>query len=158
MLRAPGPGASDEEIYAFCDASPADARCACLKPTQAVVDTGRDTRLPYYCWYPPCRRVDALLPRALRKNIAECNVSDCVIALGDVRVADAVVRLTNACGSRADTTSRRFQTRYLNQHVFVPVADPALWLPLCLVAVAALLALPLSRGRRTPSGPPPPRR
>lgn len=153
---APGPDAPDEQIYAFCDAHPLDARCACLKPTQAVVDTGRDTRLPYYCWYAPCRRADALLPRALKKNIAGCNVSDCVISLGDVRVEDAVIRLTNACGSRLDSMAaeRRFQTRYLNQHAFVPVADPALWLPLSLLALAALGVLPfaLSRAPRTRSG------
>ncbi|WIF30414.1 late membrane protein [Orf virus] len=155
---APGPDAPDEEIYAFCDAHPDNERCACLKPSQAVVDTGRDTRLPYYCWYAPCKRADALLPRALKKNIAGCNVSDCVISLGDVRVADAVVRLTNACGSKVDSTAERFQAKYLNQHVFVPVADPRAWLPLCLVAAASLAVMPLvSRGPRTPSGRRPPR-
>ncbi|WZD65399.1 late membrane protein [Bovine papular stomatitis virus] len=156
---APGPDAPDEEIYAFCDANPDDVRCACLKPSQAVVDTGRDTRLPYYCWYGPCRRADALLPRALKKNIAGCNVSDCVISMGDVRVRDAVIRLTNACGSKLDATAERFQARYLNQHAFAPVADPVVWLPLCLLAVASL-AVPalVSRGPRTRTGPRSPRR
>ncbi|ASC55585.1 late membrane protein-like protein [Seal parapoxvirus] len=151
--RAVSVNSPDEEIYAFCDAHPNDEKCACLKPSQAVVDTGRDTRLPYYCWYGPCKRVDALLPRALKKNIARCNVSDCVISLGDVRVSDAVIRLTNACGSKLDSTAERFYARYLNQHTFVPVADPQVWIPLCLVAVASLAVLPFfSREPRTLSG------
>lgn len=58
---------TDDQIYAFCDANKDDIRCKCIYPDKSIVRIGIDTRLPYYCWYEPCKRSDALLPASLKK-------------------------------------------------------------------------------------------
>lgn len=64
---------TDEQIYAFCDANKDDIRCKCIYPDKSIVRIGIDTRLPYYCWYEPCKRSDALLPASLKKyNKMQC--------------------------------------------------------------------------------------
>ncbi|CCD83245.1 IMV membrane protein [Squirrelpox virus] len=130
---------TDEEIYAFCDAHPADPRCLCLHPDSSVVRIGRDTLLPYYCWYEPCKRADAMLPAALKKNISRCNVSDCTVSLGDVALVNGRLNVHNACGS-LEARVARFQTSYLNQEIVLPLLRPA-WLPVALAAVAALVVV-----------------
>ncbi|QED21254.1 late 16 kDa membrane protein [Borealpox virus] len=128
---------TDEEIYAFCDANKDDIRCKCLHPDESIVRIGIDTRLPYYCWYEPCKRSDALLPASLKKNISRCNVSDCTISLGNVSINDSKLDVHNVCDSKRVATEN-ISVRYLNQEIRYPIIDIK-WLPMGLVALAILI-------------------
>ncbi|AST09288.1 late 16kDa putative membrane protein [Murmansk poxvirus] len=128
---------TDEEIYAFCDANKDDIRCKCIHPDKSIIKIGEETRLPYYCWYEPCKRSDALLPAALKKNIARCNVSDCTISLGKVTVTDGILDVRNICGSNI-TSNESTAVRYLNQEINYPVINIKL-LPIGLIMVAILI-------------------
>ncbi|QGN68071.1 myristylprotein of the poxvirus entry/fusion-complex [Equine molluscum contagiosum-like virus] len=143
---------NDREIYAHCDARPADPRCRCLRADASVLRAGRDLLLPYYCWYEPCLRRDALLPAALRAGIARCNVTDCKVSLGDIALRGGALAVSNACLS-SSVRAERTRVRYLNQRLLPPVLPPrALLLAFC--ALALLVAI---RARRPPRGPRSPR-
>ncbi|ATI21013.1 IMV membrane protein [Western grey kangaroopox virus] len=132
----------DKKIYEFCDQHPRDPDCLCLHPDPVVERIGTDLLLPYYCWYEPCKRTSAKIPTALKHNIERCNVTDCVISLGDVRIEDGALHVNNSCLSNevelAPAPSRarplpRIGTR-------VPVLHPR-YLPLCLMLVSLILAI-----------------
>ncbi|AWU47113.1 Late IMV membrane protein [Sea otter poxvirus] len=129
---------TDAEIYAFCDKNPTDIKCKCLNPTPTIIKIGKETRLPYYCWYEPCKKIDALLPSFLRKNIARCNVSDCNISLGQVTINNGNINIYNICGSKISTT-QAFSARYLNQDILYPIVDPVTWMPLALIAFSSVV-------------------
>ncbi|UWY63681.1 Myristylated protein [Monkeypox virus] len=128
---------TDEQIYAFCDTNKDDIRCKCIYPNKSIVRIGIDTRLPYYCWYEPCKRSDALLPASLKKNISRCNVSDCTISLGNVSITDSKLDVNNVCDSKRVATEN-IAVRYLNQEIRYPIIDIK-WLPIGLLALAILI-------------------
>ncbi len=127
----------DEKIYAYCDANRDDIRCKCLYPEPDIIRIGSETRLPYYCWYEPCKLKDALLTRSLKKNISRCNVSDCNISLGRVSLIDGILHARNVCGSKSLERSELASVRYLNQETTHPIIDPK-WIPLALLFVSLL--------------------
>ena len=129
----------DEEIYAYCGAHPEEPRCRCLYPEPSVEAIGRDLRLPYYCWYEPCKRADALLPAALCANIARCNVTNCSVTLGEIVLRNGALEVSNACLS-SSALPVSFAARYLNQQELPPVLPPGVLL-LCFCAAALLVAL-----------------
>ncbi|AMB17900.1 m67L [Myxoma virus] len=129
---------SDEEIYAYCNHNKNDIRCKCIHPDSSIIKIGKETRLPYYCWYEPCKRSDALLVRSLKKNISRCNVSDCVVSLGNVKIKDGYLDIRNVCGTNYVSMDEKLNVTYLNQDIEEPIFDP-LWIPLSLMAVTTLL-------------------
>ncbi|AGU99750.1 m67L [Myxoma virus] len=129
---------SDEEIYAYCDNNKNDIRCKCIHPDSSIIKIGKETRLPYYCWYEPCKRSDALLVRSLKKNISRCNVSDCVVSLGNVKIKDGYLDIRNVCGTNYVSMDEKLNVTYLNQDIEEPIFDP-LWIPLSLMAITTLL-------------------
>uniref|UniRef100_A0AAU7E225 IMV membrane protein n=1 Tax=Rousettus bat poxvirus TaxID=3141933 RepID=A0AAU7E225_9POXV len=131
---------NDEKIYTYCDHNPRDPRCRCLLPDPSVAQVGRELRLPYYCWYEPCKRADALIPSALRSNIDRCNVTTCTISLGDVAIKNGVLEVSNACLA-SSAAPAAFQVRYFNRAVLPPILDP----PVLLLAFAALALFVLIR-------------
>ncbi|AUI80640.1 hypothetical protein [White-tailed deer poxvirus] len=128
---------SDEEIYNFCDKNKHDIRCRCINPDKSIIKIGEETRLPYYCWYEPCKRSDALLVASLKKNISRCNVSDCIISLGNVKLKNGYLDVNNICGSNTLLTNEIVHTRYLNQDIENPILHPK-WIPILLMAITGL--------------------
>ncbi|ANS71157.1 imv membrane protein [Pteropox virus] len=131
---------TDKEIYEYCDANPTDIRCRCLNPDPSIVKIGKETRLPYYCWYEPCKRADALLPAFLKKNISRCNVSDCSVSLGHVSLQKGNMNVFNVCGSHTHTTVK-FSAKYLNQDIVYPIFDPKQWLPFIIIAFSIVILI-----------------
>ncbi|AAF17949.1 gp067L [Rabbit fibroma virus] len=129
---------SDEEIYSYCDDKKNDIRCKCIHPDSSIIKIGKETRLPYYCWYEPCKRSDALLVRSLKKNISRCNVSDCVVSLGNVMIKDGYLDIRNVCGTNYMSMDEKLNVTYLNQDIEEPIFDP-LWIPLSLMVITTLL-------------------
>ncbi|AUL80519.1 membrane protein [Vaccinia virus] len=128
---------TDEQIYAFCDSNKDDIRCKCIYPDKSIVRTGRDTRLPYFCWYEPCKRSDALLPASLKKNITKYNVSDCPVSLGNVSITDSKLDVDNVCDSRRVATEN-IAVRYMNQEIRYTIIHIK-WLPIALLELAILV-------------------
>lgn len=130
---------NDEKIYAYCDHHPRDPRCLCLLPEPSVARVGRELLLPYYCWYEPCKRADALIPSALRSNIERCNVTNCTVSLGDVSIKNGVLEVSNACLA-SNAAPAAFQVRYFNRPVLPPILDPSVLL-LSFAALALFLVI-----------------
>ncbi|ASK51275.1 IMV membrane protein, entry/fusion [Eptesipox virus] len=128
---------TDEEIYNYCDNNKNDIRCKCIYPDQSIIKIGTETRLPYYCWYEPCKRSDALLTQVLKKNISKCNISDCVVSLGNVSIKNGVLDVRNTCGSNITFTNELVTTKYLNQEIQYFVLHPR-WFPICLLFLVGL--------------------
>ncbi|AEN03666.1 late 16kDa putative membrane protein [Yokapox virus] len=128
---------TDEEIYSFCDENKDNIRCKCIYPDKSIIKIGEETRLPYYCWYEPCKKSDALIPAALKKNISRCNVSDCNISLGKVTIKDGILDVRNICDSNI-TPNNSTTVRYLNQEINYPILSIK-WLPIGLMIVSLLI-------------------
>ncbi|AAR07426.1 70L [Yaba monkey tumor virus] len=131
---------TDDDIYLFCDSNKGDVRCKCLNPDSSIIKIGKDMRLPYYCWYEPCKRDDAMLVSYLKKNISRCNVSDCTVSLGNIVVKNGYLDVKNVCGSNLQLKSEINKIRYLNQETRHPVFHPK-WLPIFLVAISTIILL-----------------
>ncbi|CAC21308.1 70L protein [Yaba-like disease virus] len=131
---------TDEEIYLFCDSNKEDIRCKCLNPDASIIKIGEAIRLPYYCWYEPCKRNDAFLVHYLKQNISRCNVSDCTVSLGNVVVKDGYLDVKNVCGSKLQLKSEINKIKYLNQEIKYPVFHPK-WIPIFLIAVSTIILL-----------------
>ncbi|QQG31557.1 hypothetical protein [Swinepox virus] len=129
---------SDEYIYNFCDNHKDDIRCKCLNPDASIIRIGEDTRLPYYCWYEPCKRSDALIVQSLKKNISRCNVSDCRVSLGNIRIKDGYLDVKNACGTNYIIRNDVMDIRYLNQNIEQPIINPV-WIPISLIVLSCIL-------------------
>ncbi|QHR82609.1 MV entry-fusion complex protein [Brazilian porcupinepox virus 1] len=128
---------SDEYIYKFCYNND-DIRCKCLNPDSSIIKIGEETRLPYYCWYEPCKLANALLVKSLKKNIERCNVSECVVSLGNVNVSNGNVNVKNICGGITSFNNDIFFIRYLNQDIVSTIFNP-FWFPIALMFITCLL-------------------
>ncbi|AVD69246.1 ORF127 [Saltwater crocodilepox virus] len=129
----------EEDAYTYCDARRTDRDCLCLFPEDAVLKIGHDTLLPYYCWYEPCKRPTARLTEVLKDAIKKCNVTNCNVAVGDVRLVDGYLEINNTCLS-STIFPVGFRTRQLRQRVALPLLSPPL-VCACLIAVCALIAM-----------------
>ncbi|QHG62629.1 late IMV membrane protein [Cetacean poxvirus 1] len=130
---------TDEEIYAFCMNNKNDIRCKCIYPDENIIKIGKETRLPYYCWYEPCKLQNAKLPLFLKKNISRCNVSDCNISLGRVSINDGIFDVRNVCGSKLTKTDIT-PIMYLHNFIYYPIISP-IWIPLGLIVLSLLILI-----------------
>ncbi|QEJ79518.1 late 16kDa putative membrane protein [Goatpox virus] len=130
----------DEDIYSFCDKNENDIRCRCLNPDLSIIKIGEETRLPYYCWYEPCKRSDALIVKSLKKNISLCNISDCKVTLGNIKIKNGYIDVKNVCGTNSSFTNEYIRTKYLNQEIEEPIIHP-IWLPISLFIITSLILI-----------------
>ncbi|ADT91100.1 MV entry-fusion complex protein [Cotia virus SPAn232] len=128
---------TDDYIYKFCNNNN-DIICRCMNPDDSIIKIGEDLKLPYYCWYEPCKLKNALIVKSLKKNIERCNVSDCTITLGNINVTGGDINVKNVCGGISFFNNDIFRMKYLNQDIDVPIINPR-WFPLLLISIVCLL-------------------
>nr|WGO62697.1 IMV entry-fusion membrane protein [Wadden Sea poxvirus] len=128
---------NDIDIYNFCDSNKNNIKCRCLYPNNNIIDIGSKMKLPYYCWYNPCKRSDALLTTVLKQNISKCNLSNCNISLGHVEIKNGLLDIRNVCGSKSFFVKEIIPTKYLNQNIHYLIINPK-WIPIALIAISLI--------------------